>query len=256
VPGSTGATGPQGATGLQGSTGSQGTTGATGPAGTNGATGATGPAGATGASANLTIVDTVDNNDYYVPFSSVFTGTTSTLNVANPEFKFNPSTRLLTVGGLINSNANGTGNIGSLGGSFDTVFAKSTSAQYADLAENYVADQKYPPGTVVSFGGDHEITITVKDSDTAVAGVISENPAYIMNSGLQDTENTFALPVALQGRVWCQATGVVRKGDLLVSAGNGHVRACADPRPGTIVGKSLSNFDSVSGTIEIVVGRP
>ena len=258
VPGTTGATGPQGATGVAGTNGATGPQGATG-VGTTGATGpqgATGSQGATGASANLSIVDTADNNDYYVPFSAVFTGTTSTLYVANPEFKFNPGTKNLTVGGLINSNANGAGNIGSLGGSFDTVFARATSAQYADLAEYYLADQDYPPGTVVSFGGEHEITLTVKDSDTAVAGVISQHPAYVMNAGLQSDGNNFALPVALQGRVFCQAMGTVKKGDLLVSAENGHVRACVDPRPGTIVGKSLSDFTGTLGTIEIVVGRP
>ena len=54
---------------------------------------------------------------------------------------------------IVNGGSNAAGNIGSSTGYFNTVFAKATSAQYADLAENYSADAEYPPGTVVIFGG-------------------------------------------------------------------------------------------------------
>ena len=68
-----------------------------------------------------------------------------------------------------NGQGNGVGNIGSATTYFNTVFAKATSAQYADLAENYEADAEYEPGTVVVFGGTNEITISDKNHDTAVA---------------------------------------------------------------------------------------
>jgi hypothetical protein len=116
---------------------------------------------------------------------------------------------------IVNGAANGVGNIGSSTTYFNTVFAKATSAQYADLAEMYVADADYPPGTVVEFGGVEEITQTVSPCSTAVAGVISTNPSYIMNSGQQ---GKYVLPVALTGRVPCRVQGPVSKGDVLISS--------------------------------------
>jgi hypothetical protein len=158
----------------------------------------------------------------------------------------------LTVGNIVNSNANGVGNIGSSTTYFNTVFAKATSAQYADLAEKYQADAEYAPGTVVVFGGDKEVTVTSVDADRAVAGVVSTNPSYIMNAGL---EAEHVATVALTGRVPCRVTGTVRKGDLMVSAGYGLARAEADPRVGTVIGKALENFEGQEGVIEVVVGR-
>ena len=158
----------------------------------------------------------------------------------------------LTVGGLINSNANGVGNIGSSTGYFNTVFAKATSAQYADLAEKYTADAEYVPGTVLVFGGTAEVTVNATDADRKVAGVVSTNPSYIMNSGL---EAEHVATVALTGRVPTLVVGTVRKGDLMVSAGLGRARAEADPKVGTVIGKALEDFDGAEGTIEVVVGR-
>ena len=59
------------------------------------------------------------------------------------------ATTSLTTNSIINSGANVTGNIGSSVNYFNTVFAKATSAQYADLAEKYTADGEYLPGTEV-----------------------------------------------------------------------------------------------------------
>ena len=144
------------------------------------------------------------------------------------------------------------GNIGTTGGFFNTIFAKATSAQYADLAEKYTADAEYAPGTVVVFGGDKEVTVSTTDADRAVAGVVSTNPSYIMNAGL---EAEYVATVALTGRVPCCVTGTVRKGDLMVSAGYGRARAEADPRVGTVIGKALENHEGNEGVIEVVVGR-
>lgn len=158
----------------------------------------------------------------------------------------------ITTPAILNANANGVGNIGSSTTYFNTIFAKATSAQYADVAECYVGDASYPSGTVVKFGGINEITIADKDHDSTVAGVVTTNPAYTMNSGL--TAN-HVVKVALCGRVPCQVEGPVDKGSLMVSAGNGRARAEQNPAPGTIIGKAIESFNGEIGTIEIVVGR-
>ncbi len=159
----------------------------------------------------------------------------------------------LTVNNILNGNgANGVGNIGNASSVFNTVFAKATSAQYADLAEKYTTDADYTPGTVVVFGGEAEVTICDEVEDHRVAGVVSENPSYIMNAGL---EAEHVAIVALTGRVPCRVLGPVRKGDLLVSAGTGAARTKNDARAGTIIGKSLEDFHDEYGVIEIVVGR-
>ena len=153
---------------------------------------------------------------------------------------------------IINGGTNGVGNIGAAGQGFNTVFAKATTAEYADLAEKYTADADYAPGTVVVFGGSAEVTVNAADADRRVAGVVSTNPAYIMNDGLAAE---FVATVALTGRVPCSVTGTVRKGDLMVTAGIGRARAEADPRVGTVIGKALEDHNGESGTIEVVVGR-
>jgi hypothetical protein len=162
------------------------------------------------------------------------------------------STGTITVGNVVNANGNGVGNIGSSSVYFNTIFAKATSAQYADLAEKYTADAQYASGTVLSFGGSQEVTVTLIDADHRVAGVVSTNPATIMNAGLVSEH---VATVALTGRVPCSVTGTVRKGDSMVSAGNGVARAEANPAISTVIGKSLEDFDGESGMIEIVVGR-
>lgn len=128
----------------------------------------------------------------------------------------------------------------------------ASSAQYADLAENYEGDAAIEPGTVVEFGGDKEVTACGHDMCTAVAGVVSTNPAYLMNHNL---EADHVIAVAFTGRVPCKVQGAVRKGDLMVSAGNGRARAEANPRVGSVIGKALENFDGTEGVIEVVVGR-
>lgn len=152
-----------------------------------------------------------------------------------------------------NGGTNGVGNIGATATRFNTVFAKATSAQYADLAEVYTSDRNYIPGTVVVFGGDREVTVSLTSHDPSVAGVISTNPAYIMNS---DCDGVF---VALQGRVPCRVLGPVTKGDRVVSS---DIRGVAERldmtkyQPGCIIGKTLDSVsDGEIATIEVVVGR-
>jgi hypothetical protein len=156
-----------------------------------------------------------------------------------------------TSAGIINNMGNGVGNIGNSTGTFNTVFALATSAQYADLAEKYTADATYAPGTVVAFGGSQEITLCVNDACSRVAGVVSTNPSYRMNDGLVSEHTAM---VALTGRVPTSVTGTVCKGDMMVSAGNGTARAEANPVIGTVIGKALENSEG-NAVIEVVVGR-
>jgi hypothetical protein len=127
----------------------------------------------------------------------------------------------------------------------------ATAAQYADLAENYLADQPYAPGTVLEFGGTEEVTLA-QDETRRVAGVVSTNPAYLMNS---ECQGIHVVAIALQGRVPCKVRGKIRKGDMLTSGGAGYARPTLDPKLGTIIGKALEDFDGIEGVIEVAVGR-
>ena len=118
------------------------------------------------------------------------------------------------------------------------------------MAEKYQADADYAPGTVLMFGGTEEVTLA-DASTTRVAGVVSTEPAYLMNGQLS-TENSIAL--ALTGRVPTMVTGTVRKGDMMVSAGNGRARAEDNPRVGTVIGKALENSEG-DNIIEVVIGK-
>lgn len=150
---------------------------------------------------------------------------------------------------IITTGANTTA--GTITGNWALTTGSRLSATYADLAEYYEADNKYQPGTVLEFGGEKEVTIA-KDSTTRVAGVVSTDPAYVMNMKCQG-EHIVAL--ALQGRVPTKVRGTIYKGDMLVSGGDGYARPSNNPGIGTVIGKSLENFDGIEGIIEIAVGR-
>jgi hypothetical protein len=162
----------------------------------------------------------------------------------------------ITLSAITKSGSSGSGDIGQSGNTFGTVYASTfngvaTSALYADLAENYLADAEYAPGTVLEFGGDKEVTLA-EDSTCRIAGVVSTNPAHLMNSGLVGTN---VVAVALMGRIPCKVRGKIRKGDMMVSGGDGYARPERNPLLGSVIGKALEDFDGVSGIIEIVVGR-
>jgi hypothetical protein len=161
------------------------------------------------------------------------------------------STGSITVGNIVNASANGVGNIGSSSTYFNTIFAKATSAQYADLAEHYKSDFDYAPGTVVVFGGSNEITVTNAKADARVAGAVSTNPAYLMNA------QCAGLPIALRGRVPVLVLGPVAKGDSLVtSSESGYAESVGlDTTYGQAVfAKSLeTNLDPGKKTIIAVI---
>jgi len=155
---------------------------------------------------------------------------------------------------LINGAGNAIGNIGSTSSYFNQVFAQSTTALYADVAERFAADEIYEPGTVVELGGSAEITRVQADASDRVFGVISTRPAFTMNGGAGD--NDTHPPVAMTGRVPVMVTGVVNKGDRLISAGDGIARA-AQPGEATafnVIGRALSSKTTAdSGTVEAIV---
>jgi hypothetical protein len=161
-----------------------------------------------------------------------------------------------TSAGIINNMGNGVGNIGNSTGYFNTVFAKSTSAQYADLAEMYRADKQLDAGQVVEFGGDYEIQKSTSSHSTRVAGIVSTNPSYLMNSAMDVPHKA---PVALTGRVPCYVVGKISKGDRLVASDISGVATVLDMdlyQPGCIIGKALEDYDSQDiGKIEVAVGR-
>ena len=104
----------------------------------------------------------------------------------------------------------------------------------------------------MEFGGNNEVTVSNTAGSATIAGVVSTNPAYLMNSHL---EAEHVVGIALMGRVPVKVVGAVRKGQMMVSAGNGHAMACATPTLGSVIGKALEDFNGESGTIEVVVGR-
>jgi len=165
----------------------------------------------------------------------------------------------ITARNIFNTTGNISGNIGNSTSYFNTVFANtfsgtSTTALYADVAERFSADAAYEPGTVVELGGSAEITRSTTELSDSVFGVISTRAAYLMNSGA-GSDLTHP-PVAMTGRVPVQCTGVVRKGDRLVSAGNGLARS-AQPGEATAfntIGRALvDKLDSGVCTVEAIV---
>jgi plastocyanin len=184
---------------------------------------------------------------------SIHSGMVGTITVKDPNVGV--FTSVSVSGNIVNASANGVGNIGSATSFFNTVHAKATSAQYADLAEMYEADAAYTPGTVLVFGGGHEVTVSAVSHDPRTAGVVSTNPSYLMNSGLTGPT---VVAVALTGRVPCCVQGPVSKGDRLVNIAAG-VAGRLDPdkyEVGSVIGKSLEEIcDSGQHIIEIAIGR-
>jgi hypothetical protein len=160
----------------------------------------------------------------------------------------------ITVPSIVKSGSNAVGNIGQTDNRFDTVFARATSASYADVAERFAADEVMEPGTVVELGGANEITRAQSELSDQVFGVISTRPAFTMNDASGDDITHPA--VAMTGRVPVKVVGIVRKGDRLVSAGNGLARAAAraEITPFNVIGRSLADKCTPElGMVEAIV---
>ena len=131
-----------------------------------------------------------------------------------------------------------------------TITATATQAQYADLAEKYETDQEYEPGTVVVLGGEAEAKACDEEGTHKILGVISTDPAYMMNS---EAKGQY---VALTGRVPCKVVGKVDKGDILIaSEESGCAAVNNDAKAGTILGKAIGEWPEGegSGIIEVLV---
>lgn len=175
--------------------------------------------------------DNSTNSAHNLYYATATSGALTAVKYHGTTLTFNPSTGVLT--------------------------ATSSAAQYADLAEKYVADADYTPGTVLVFGGDEEVTQSTQQMDRAVAGIVSTNPAYLMNN---ECEAEHIAEVGLMGRVPCKVIGAVKKGDMMVTS---EMPGCAkawreegDPPYGSVIGKSLEDKDDNQlGEIEVVVGK-
>jgi len=160
----------------------------------------------------------------------------------------------ITVPSIGKSGSNAVGNIGSSSNYFNQVFATATTALYADVAERFHADEVMEPGTVVELGGTNEITKSRAELSDLVFGVISTKPAFTMNGGAGD--NDTHPPVAMTGRVPVKVSGTIRKGDRLVSAGDGLARAArpGEATPFNVIGRALeSKMSDDVGTVEAIV---
>lgn len=223
--------------------------------------------GSAGSSATVNTITSANNSTHYLTFVNSDNGS-STAEVVNTDagISYNPSTNAFTVtgpvvGGSLSDGAL-TSSAGTITGGVAATFSgnvsasyfvgTATQAQYADMAEIYSADADYEPGTVVKIGGDAEITQTSNHADPDVFGVISTNPAYLMNSEAE------GLPVALQGRVPVKVIGKISKGERLIASdepGLAWALGSDDYDPRAIIGRSLEDKeDGGIGVVEAVIG--
>jgi hypothetical protein len=142
-------------------------------------------------------------------------------------------------------------NLGATAQKWNTVYATTfdgvaTSAKYADLAEKYLADAEYPVGTVIAVGGSAEVTAADVVTEHSVLGVVSENPAYMMNSELEG--GTY---IALKGRVSVRVTGTVKKGNRLAPSEVKGLAKADNRRNAWSFAIALA--DAVDGMVEAVI---
>jgi hypothetical protein len=150
-------------------------------------------------------------------------------------------------------NTGSSGTAGEITGNWTLSAGSRLQATYADLAEFYTSDNEYEPGTVLVFGGPAETTVTNLYGDQRLAGVVSTDPAYLMNSGLSGTVSA----IALAGRVPCKVTGRISKGDMLTTSSIlGYATKMIEYVPGAFIGKALQDKNSEGpGVVEISVNR-
>ena len=187
-----------------------------------------------------------DNYMYANGASISFAGNYSNTNVASymAVYSGNVGNALSTGNTAFNGTTLSTGantTAGSITGNWTLTAGSRLQATYADLAERFAADDIYEPGTVVQLGGEAEITAVQYELAEDVFGVISDTAAYLMNAGA-GSDATHP-PVAVSGRVQVKVSGVVLKGQRLVSAGSGIARAASEGEatPFNVIGRALEN---------------
>lgn len=171
-------------------------------------------------------VNTTENDEFDIPFLL------NDITYKDSGFTYNPSQGRVTA---------------------DYFNGIASAARYADIAERYHADAVYEPGTVLVIGGKNEVTICHTHGDRAIAGIVSQNPAYRMNEDA-GSDNTHP-HIALKGRVPCKVIGPVKKGELLVTSSYpGYAERAVDTdSPNAIIGRALEDFTGVKGVIEVKV---
>ena len=217
--------------------------------------------GSTGSNTTTTFYGTVDTTNGTLKSTTLTTGAAATAGSLTGDWIVQPNSTIdlytykgsgatLLTGTLSTGSAT---NAGTILGNWSLSGASQLQATYSDLAEWYRADAEYEPGTVVVFGGDAEVTTTSVINDTRCAGVVTTDPAYIMNSELEGTRAC----LALAGRVPCKVVGRVKKGDMLTtSATPGYAVKALTPTLGAIIGKALEDKDyGEAGVIEVAIGR-
>lgn len=158
--------------------------------------------------------------------------------------------------GILANAGNTTGinpTTGQIYGDWTLTAGSSIQATYADLAEAYSSDKKYPEGTVLAIGGEKEVTLATRQHRHRLIGIVSSNPAYVLNAMAPDS-----VVVALAGRVPCKVIGKIYKGDMLTISDQPGI-ACASPIPaeyGTVIGRALEDYQAETpGMIEVKVDR-
>ena len=207
---------------------------------------------------NINVDETNGNVNYQVLFSAA-NGTgyqRPYIDTDNAHLRYNPSTHLLTVGGLTAVRTLSTGaatTTGTITGRWSLTSNSRFEATYADLAEYYEGDTEYAVGTVIVFGGDKDVTISTEHKTRRVAGVVSDQSAYTMNSECPGIR----ILVALQGKVPVNVIGMVAKGDMLVASSiPGFAIVDNDPKVGSVIGKAIGTKTTPErGTVDAVVGR-
>lgn len=198
------------------------------------ADGTSGQAIVTDASGNLSFAaagatvsqDNSSNTNFNIYYAATTSGALTAVKYDGSDMTFNPSTSTLQV---------------------TATSTTASQAKYADLAEKYAADEEIEAGTVVHFAGEGKVAACNIENHVGVAGIVSTDPGYLMNSALEG-----GVALALAGRVPCKVTGVVQAGDLMVSAGNGMAMANNSPALGTVIGKAIEAHEGGEGTIEVL----
>lgn len=212
--------------------------------------------GSTGSNTTFATFGTLDTTGGTLKTDEITTGAPATAGTITGQWQLQPNSQFDFSPGTLKTNNITTGadtTTGSIQGYWSLVGSSRLQATYADLAEYYEGDREYEPGTVLVFGGEKEVTTTDVVNDTRSAGVVTTNPAYVMNS----EQTGVKVCIALAGRVPCKVVGRVKKGDLLTTAAvPGYAVRATNPTLGAVIGKALEDKDyGEAGVIQVAVGR-
>jgi hypothetical protein len=210
-----------------------------------------------------TTVSSAEKTPMKLVGTDILPGVTLTSNLGSPSLKFNnlyanfiygtiEQADKLTVNGVYRSASTDPGintiaardGVGTLSAILFSGVA--TQANYADLAEKYLADAEYEVGTVLMVGGEKEVTACVIGS--RAIGPVSANPAYLMN---KDLEN--GTIIALKGRVPVKVSGPIAKGQHLVAGANGTAQSAGAGNPDTFAIALETNSDPLIKMIECLI---